>query len=207
MPRMTQVAYAKRKGVTPQYINKLVNRGVIKKIGRMIDSKQADAAIRNTSANPERSKLRSRKPSDKRTPRTRRVTAQSATGPAAGRGSATKSLTAAKAMRENYMAQMAKLDYEKQVANLLPREQVLIAEQRKNANIRTQFRKLARSVAPLLARVSDPAEIENLLREEIDLVLNQLARDPLALQGEMPAAEVLAAVLDPAALQNGAAAQ
>jgi DNA-binding Lrp family transcriptional regulator len=176
--RMTQVEYAKRKGVTPQYINKLVNRGVIRKIGRLIDSKQADAAIRANSQAPERSKsLRKTKTK----PASARKRASSPRPKATGlaKTSATRNLTAAKADREHYQALMAKLEYEKAVANLLPREQVLVAEQRKNANVRTQFRKLARSVAPLLARVADPAEIENLLREEIDVVLGQLARDPL----------------------------
>jgi hypothetical protein len=203
MPRITQAAYAKRKGVTPQYINKLVQRGVIRKIGRMIDPKQADAAIRRSSVSPERSKLRAtgKKTSSSR-PKKPTKKAQGSPKP----DSATKSLTAAKAMRENFQAKIAELDYEKQIGNLLPREQVVIAEQRKNANIRTQFRKLARSVAPMLSRVSDPAEVENLLREEIDVVLNQLARDPLALQSEVASPDVSAAVLDSQA-EKGALAQ
>jgi DNA-binding Lrp family transcriptional regulator len=204
MSLLTQRAYAKRKRVTPQYINKLVQRGVIRKVGAKIDSKQADAAIRNTSVSPERRRPAQNK---KAAVRTRRVPKAEALPKATGigRGTAGRSLTAARAEREHYQAQIAKLDYEKQIGNLLPREQILIAEQRKNANIRAQFRKLARSVAPLLSRVSDPAEVENLLREEIDVVLNQLARDPLALQDPTLDMPPPVAVLDAAAA--GVAAQ
>jgi hypothetical protein len=95
------------------------------------------------------------------------------------RNSATRSLTAARAEREHYQAQMAKLDYEKASGSLLPRDQVLEAERRKNANIRAKFRQLARSLAPRVSRVASPAEVEHLLLSEIDLVLGQLAMNPL----------------------------
>lgn len=178
--RITQKQYAERKGVSPQYINKLVRESKIKLVGRMVDTRQADAAIK---AWARAGRVVPARRSTKKIPANRVAARPRADKhPSQPRDSATRSLTAARADRENYQAKLVKLEYEKAVGNLLPREDVLEAERRKNGNIRAGFRRLARSLAPTLSRASAPAEIEQILLEEIDLILGQLARDPLGVE-------------------------
>jgi hypothetical protein len=207
MPLLTQKEYARRKGVTPQYVNKLARQGKIRLVGKKVDPKQADAALKafrragRVIPALRRAKQKAAKPAA-------RPKAPLAAMPEP-RNSATRSLTAARAEREHYQAQMAKLDYEKAFGSLLPRDQVLEAERRKNANIRAKFRQLARSLAPRVSRVSSPAEVEYLLLSEIDLVLGQLAMNPLGIEEPpAPPPEPIASplpVIEPAApIANGA---
>ena len=197
---MSQKAYAERKGVSPQYVNKLVGQGKILRVGRMIDSKQADQAIkafaragRVVAGSGGKHTARVRGPKQ---PKAKR-------GP---RHSATQSLTEARAVREHYQAELAKLDYLKTSGELLPRTDVLEAERRKNANLRASFRRIARSLAPELARAVTPADAEKILLGEIDLILEQLAKDPLGLRQESAepaaAAEILAPPIAPVMTQG-----
>jgi uncharacterized protein with PIN domain len=188
MPLMSQKSYAEKVGVSPQYVNKLVSQGKILKVGKLIDSRQADKAIkafarsgrviaatRSTKAPARNSNPRSA--SGKRAPTISVV-----------RDSASKSLTASRAEREHYQAQSAKLDYEQRIGSLLPAEEVLAAERRKNETIRTMLRRLPRSLAPSLARITDPGEVEQRLGEEIDGLLDRLSRDPLGMSETLPIA-------------------
>ena len=193
MALMSQKEYAAKKGVTPQYINKLVNQGKILKVGRQIDSRQADAAIKAYSR-PGRvvkgAKSKAKKQAGRHgkkpqaSPRVRVIAANP-------RGeSATASLTRYRAMREKAQAERAELELKALLKQLLPANEVREAERQKNANIRTSFRRLARSLAPLLNRASSPAEVEQILLGEIDLVLSELARDPLGVQEAVPEVQV-----------------
>lgn len=197
MALMTQRAYAVHAGVTPQYVNKLVAQGKIRLIGKKVDSRQADAvraAFRRAGrvVPAQRAKQgKTAKAAKQAKPRVQTSAKRSAPRPAVEkpeRNSATRSLTEARAAREHYQAELAKLDYERAVGQLLPRDQVLEAERRKNANVRARFRKLARSLAPMLARFTVPSECESFLLSEIDLVLQQLAGDPLGMRDEQPPA-------------------
>lgn len=184
MTLMRQNEYAKRRGVSAQYINRLVKQQKIVLVGKKINPRQADAAIRNSSTRPERSKLSARSKTTKTASR-KASPAKSKTKPP--RTSATQTLYEAKASREGFQAKIAELDYQKQIGNLLPRDQVLEAERRKNANIRTSFRRIARSLAPVLARTNSEAEAERLVLREVDRILGQLATDPLGAAADVPA--------------------
>src|SRR4051812_33424222 len=120
MALMTQKAYAAKRKVTPQYINKLVNASVIRLVRGKVDPKQADAAI---AANRTRVGSRGKTPpkQHRATSRPRR-TGRPAQDPnrTDGKPSATRTLASAKAEREHYLAQMAKLDYEKTIGKMLP---------------------------------------------------------------------------------------
>lgn len=188
MPLMSQKAYAKRKGVSPQYVNKLVGQGKILRVGRMIDSKQADQAIKAFARAGRVVGRRASGHGSSRAGKARKRGAvplsKPAVRPRAERQSATRSLTEARAVREHYQAELAKLDFLKTSGSLLPRDQVLEAERRKNATLRASLRRVARALAPELARAVTPAEAEKVLLGEIDMILEQLARDPLGLRTE-----------------------
>jgi len=195
---MSQKAYATLKGVSPQYVNKLVSQGKIQRVGRLIDAHQANAVIK-AFARPAAAKPAKPLPRKKTTARNAPPRKAAGSRKAA---SASFNLTAARFQTEQYKGLKARLDFEVQSGKLLPRAEVLDLERRKNTNIRTMLRRLPRSLAPLLARADGPAEIETLLLAEIDLVLERLARNPLGMHDDAPPAVAeaeLPAVLPPAA--------
>lgn len=168
---LTQRAYARRKRVTPQYVSKLVRAGRIPLTDSgKIDPRKADAALAGARKRPWRSKIANPEAS---------APALSSAGER--NASATTSLTAARATDQIYQARIRKLEYEKLVGTLVPAAEVLEAERRKNMNLRTRFRRLARVLAPRLVRAHTPAEMEELVLAEIDAQLAELAQDPLGL--------------------------
>lgn len=192
MPRLTQKQYARHIKRSPQYVNKLVRQGKVR-LGRdgKIDAAQADRALAQTRERARtpgggRPKKGSNAHGGGRPPRVR----PAAAGPGApARASATQSLTSARAADAAYQAKLRKLEYEKAVGELLPAAEVREAERRKNANLRTRFRRLPRGVAQRLAYTTrTPAEIERILLEAIDHELAELAADPLGTHPEAPVA-------------------
>jgi hypothetical protein len=209
---MTQTQYAELRGVTKQYINKLVGQGKILLVARKIDVRQADAAMKaymrpgatnaKTHRSSSKAKPKAKAGKTKAAPRRTRTAREIPTHvvpddaplpqlPGAARGDATSSLTANRATKEFYEAQTARLDYELRVGQTVKREDVLAAERRKNENIKNLFRQLPRSIAPLLDRLPGVAAKEDRLRMEIDALFERLARDPLGMaEQEAPAAAV-----------------
>jgi hypothetical protein len=92
---------------------------------------------------------------------------------------------------------MAKLEYERAVGSLLPRDQVLQAERHKNTHLRALLRGMPRSLAPMLAQLTAPADVERVLLQEIDLMLSRLAGDPFGLRDAPPQAAPDLPVVDP----------
>jgi hypothetical protein len=201
MKLLTQKQYAERRGCRPQYINKLVRGGRIELHDGKINPREADAALasmkrvgrvvpaKRATQKPAKAKKSAAKKQQRRHSPGRPVSQP----PAAAAleqandpkpGSATARLTQSRARGEHYKAELARIEFERMSRILIPADEVLKAEQQKNANVRTRFRRLARSVAPLLARLTQPAEIELTLGEEIDRLLRELAADPLGMQPE-----------------------
>jgi hypothetical protein len=204
MALMTQKAYAERKGVTPQYVNKLVSQGKIRLVGRKVDPKQADAVIKayKRSGRVIPAKRAKKKAAAKKTARrVKQARVERAMGapepslPGTQRGDATNSLTANRATKEYYEAQQARLDYEKSVGKYLPAVEVLEAERRKNATFCSFLDAVPRAYAPLVAN-RDVAECEAVLRRAMSQVREECALDPLqpraeaAASTEAPAAEI-----------------
>jgi len=186
MPQLlTQKEYARKIGKSPQYVNKLVRQGKIPTVGTKISPRLADAAIKAWS--------RPGRVVGKKTPA---KAAKRATG-TPRRESETAKLTKYRALREKAGAERAELELKALTKQLLPAAEVLEAERRKNANVRASFRRLARSLAPLLHRATSPAEVEQLLLGEIDLVLSELARDPLGVSEVLAAAAPVEQELQP----------
>ena len=169
--RLNQKDYAKHRGVTAQYISRLVREGKIP-TGRdgLIAVAKADKAL-----GP-----RFRKPARKAAPQAKRTAAPRLK--ALPRESSTASLTAARARKASADAEVAELMVARDRGLLVSKEEVLAAQRKQNSNIRTRLRMLPRAVAPLLANASSAAECERILLEIIDRELSDLSRDPLALQ-------------------------
>lgn len=84
---------------------------------------------------------------------------------------------AARAVKEKYAAMQAKLDYEKAVGNLIPKEDVDLALKTFATATRARIDTLPDQLAPLLAPVSDLGEIHALLAEHLRLALAGIADD------------------------------
>lgn len=184
MPRsslMTQKALAEKIRVSPQYINKLVQQGKIKRVGKLIDARQAKAAI---AANRRPGRII---PATVSRQRASRKAASSTAGHAGKATSATQNLTANRARYEAARAQTAELELARLTKALLPAAEVLEAERRKNANVRARFRRLAHSLTPELHHAGSAAVVEQLLLRDIDQVLSELALDPLGVEDTPPA--------------------
>jgi hypothetical protein len=195
MALMTQKAYAERKGVTPQYVNKLVSQGKIRLVGRKVDPKQADAVIKayKRSGRVIPAKRAKKKAAAKKTARrVKQARVERAMGapepslPGTQRGDATSSLTANRATKEYYEAQQARLDYEKSVGKYLPAIEVLEAERRKNATFCSFLDAVPRAYATQVAN-RDVAECEAVLRRMVSQVREECSLDPLLLRAEAAA--------------------
>ncbi|MCU1285913.1 MAG: hypothetical protein JWO13_2263 [Acidobacteriales bacterium] len=180
MALMTQKEYAAKKKVSAQYINKLVTQGKIALVGKKVESKQADAAIAATKRHgrliqPKRSASKASKKTAVR------IRKEKAPKPPKV-DSATRKAAASRADREFWEAKTAQRKYEQMTGLLLPRDQVLEAERMKNSNIRSKLRALPRELALALSTATTPAEAEKLLLDEIDALLDRLAKDPLGME-------------------------
>jgi hypothetical protein len=201
---LTQKDYARRIGKSAQYVNKLVGTGKIVLRDGRVDPKQADAALKawarpgakpNSAKSAKKRQARAKKAgkasAKKRAARPHSSEPASVETPRA-RVSASNSLTAWRAKNEEVKAKLGELELKKAEGELLPKSEVLEAERWKNANIRTRFRRLARTLAPRMARIASASEAEAVLLEEIDLQLAELAADPL---GIVAAAQAEAATI------------
>lgn len=188
MALMTQKEYAKHRGVSATYINRLVaqDRIALNRAGK-IDAAKADRLL-----GPRTHKPRARA--------AKRPSSNAHGGGRPPRGSATASLTASRAEKMKWEALTAKQEYERSQGQWLPTAEVRQAEQMKNSKLRTSIRAIARSLADTLARATEPAEVEALMLAEIDRVLTDCAADPLgdaAAAVVSPAGEVLRTFAQP----------
>ena len=84
---------------------------------------------------------------------------------------------AARAVKEKYAAMQAKLDYEKAVGNLIPKEDVDLALKTFATATRARLDTVADQLAPVLAPVADIAELHALLAEHLRLAQSGIADD------------------------------
>lgn len=181
MVLLTQKAYARRRRITPQYVNKLVRQERIVLKRGLVDPAQADRARKpiHAMAGRPRKKMRGHNAHGGGRP----ARDPGASHKPNGSPSATRSLTAERTRDAGAQASLRELELKERTQELLPAAEVLEAERRKNSNIRLRFRGMARTLAPVMARTAAAADCERLLLEEIDHQLEDLARDPLVLVG------------------------
>lgn len=82
----------------------------------------------------------------------------------------------ARAMREQYNAMLAKIDYEKSIGHLLVTTEAVGAVADGDAIIRTRLESLPNILSPRLAAESDENKIRAILIDEIEHLLNELSK-------------------------------
>ena len=149
---LSQAEFARRLGVTRQYVNQLVKRKVIALKDGRIDFAEAVRAI-EAAQDPAR-------------PRTR---------PELAPLPATMSYQAARTLKEEYAALHRKLEYEQACGKLLPVDQVVQAWQQLVAAFRAKCLSLPSRLAPMLA-MSERGEIHKALTAAVREALEELSR-------------------------------
>jgi len=168
MPLLSLRAYAKHRGVSLAAVQKAIRSGRIATTGEgSIDSDRADAEW-----------------SAKTRPGQKRSTKIAAPTPAASYpetpraepgGAGSLDYFRARAIRENYLARLAKIEFEEKTAKLISRDEVQVATFTKARAVRDNLLNIPDRLAATLAAESDPDKVHLILTEEIRRALDDLA--------------------------------
>lgn len=182
---VSQAELARRLGVSRQYVHSLVKAGKIHiEDGGRIDFGKARVAIANQIPGREHATATTRgeeavaRPIDAM--RNDRPGIKSETqmqAPEDDELASINSYNVARAVREKYNAQLAKLEYERQAGRLIETDSVLRHWMAYTANARAKLLSLPTRAAPRVFGMKTVAEIEGLLRDIVYEALNELAGD------------------------------
>jgi hypothetical protein len=81
----------------------------------------------------------------------------------------------ARAVRESYLARLAKIDYEERTGRLVSKDEVQVAAFNRFRQFRDQMLNLPDRLAAMLAAETDPAKVYEILASEIRKALNEFA--------------------------------
>ena len=182
-------AYARHRGVSLGAVQKAIkSRRIQKTASGQIDAEAADVEWeRNTAPRPsaageskQQKPVASPEAARLPNPRTRIVDVSSTEGhadsgkndlPAAG----SLEYSRARAVRENYNARLAKIQYEERVGRLISVNEVQVSAFNKFRQFRDQMLNIPDRVAAMLAANSDPAKVHEILGTEIRSALEEFA--------------------------------
>ena len=146
-------AYARHRGISHTAVEKAVKQGRIQvDANGKIDAEQAD---RDWDHN------------------TSQVNAPTTSRPLEATGGA--SYAQSRAVRELYLAKIAKIEFEQKAAKLVSRDEVTVVAFTKARTIRDNLLNIPDRLAAMLAAERDPARVHELLSDEIRKVLNELS--------------------------------
>ena len=160
MPLLSLRAYAKHRGVSLAAVQKALHSGrITANADGLIDSERADAEWTAKTRPGQR--------------RGRPVAAQArepVEAPASG-----LDYFRARAIRESYLARLAKIEFEEKTAKLISRDEVQVAAFTRGRTIRDNLLNLADRLAATLAAESDADRVHQLLSAEIRQALEELS--------------------------------
>jgi pyruvate/2-oxoglutarate dehydrogenase complex dihydrolipoamide acyltransferase (E2) component len=160
MPLLSLRAYAKHRGVSLAAVQKAIHSGRITPTADgLIDSDRADA---EWSAKTRPGQRRARA-----APAQPRETAEA---PAAG-----LDYFRARAIRESYLARLAKIEFEERIAKVVDRDEVQVVAFTRGRVVRDNMLNIADRVAATLAAESDVDRVHRILSDEIRMALDVLA--------------------------------
>jgi hypothetical protein len=156
MPLVSVRKYAERRGVSHTAVQKAIKQGRIKPTADgKIDVEQADRDWdRNTSPVN----------APKRTPKSDGATV----GP---------TYAQSRAVRELYLARLAKIEFEERAGKLISRDEATVAAFTKARTVRDNLLNIPDRVAAMLAAETDPVRTHQILTDEIRKALIELSGD------------------------------
>jgi hypothetical protein len=167
---ISQREYARRRGVSHSAVQYAVSSGRITTVDGKIDPEQADKEWRE---NTDQSKPRNRITGSPKQTRSEGEPSQPM-GSGGGNGGAT-GYAKARAARELYQAQLAKLELDRRRGELVRADEVRIGAFNMARKARDQLIALPERVAANLAATEDPAEVQRILEEEIERICQEIA--------------------------------
>jgi len=160
MPLLSLRAYAKHRGVSHAAVQKAIRSGrITTNADGLIDSDQADAEWS--------AKTRPRQSRAKPAPV---ATREPTEAPVAG-----LDYFRARAIRENYLARLAKIEFEEKTAKLISRDEVQVAAFTKARTVRDNLLNIPDRLAATLAAEADADRVHQILTGEIRKALDELA--------------------------------
>lgn len=168
---ITKAEFARRQGWSPSYVTALAqaDRLVLKGQGRkarvLVD--ESIARIRET-ADPNRDDVQARHAAE-------RGDKGNGTPPPASDHETATSYSKARATKEHYAAQKARLEYEEIAGTLCRADAVRHAAIDAGTALRASLERLPDQLAPTLATLADEQQIHGLLVEHIEAVLTDMA--------------------------------
>jgi hypothetical protein len=188
MPRLTVRAYARHRGISHTAVLKAIaSHRIVRGKDGLID---ADSADRDWTANTDQSRPRNSvtgNPRRRRLPEAPPLPMGAPDPPPATDGATGKAVgtyAAARAVRESYMAKMARLRHEQLEGRLVDADEVREVAFRAARETRRRLRELPAELAASLAAVTDPVTIESVLAAAIDRVCGELTRSLSSQQEE-----------------------
>ncbi|MCB9990692.1 MAG: hypothetical protein H6867_04860 [Rhodospirillales bacterium] len=170
---VSQAEYARRKKVSRQYVNKLVQQGKIPlDEKKRIDPDIADAVLAQL-ADPAR-RLNDEAPEDEYDPVPAENDEEEAAGNAANDHA---SFARIRTAREGYQAKLAQLDYEERAGKLVKKDDVAKEAYDVSRRLRDRFLALPQELTGTLIGMTDEKEMIRFLRSKIRDVLMEAADD------------------------------
>jgi pyruvate/2-oxoglutarate dehydrogenase complex dihydrolipoamide acyltransferase (E2) component len=159
MPLLSLRAYAKHHGVSLAAVQKAIHSGRITPTADgLIDSDRADAEW-----------------NAKTRPGQRRAKSAAAPVPSAEAPAAGLDYFRARAIRESYLARLAKIEFEERIAKVVDRDEVQVAAFTRGRVVRDNMLNIPDRVAATLAAESDVDRVHRILSDEIRMALDVLA--------------------------------
>lgn len=156
---MSQRAYARHRGVSVSTVQKAIASG---RIHTLPDGK-IDAAIADTEW--------------ARNTQTQAPSVDRRGQPDDGGEGSGASYTKARAVRESYLARLAKLEFEERSGKLVSREEVTVAAFTNSRTIRDNLLNIPDRIAALLAAENDAVRTHRILTDEIRKALHELSSE------------------------------
>lgn len=174
--------YAKSRGISHEAVRQAIKAGRLVKSIVMVNGepKIADEALADQewAANTDQSKPRNRITGD---PKHRRASKDAPMQPMANDGGADgggkgPSYAQSRAIREAYMARLAKIDFEEKAGKLVSADGARVAIFNTARKARDMLMAVPDRVAPLVVGQTDPHEIHRILMDEMRRIAAEVAR-------------------------------
>ncbi len=161
MPVLSLRGYARHRGVSLTAVQKALHSGrILANAEGMVDSDRADAEWKAKT-----------RPGQRRAKPAAPATREPAEAPVA----AGLDYFRARAIRENYLARLAKIEFEEKTAKLISRDEVQVAAFTKARTVRDNLLNIPDRLAATLAAEPDADKVHQILTGEIRKALDELA--------------------------------
>ena len=161
---VTQAEFARRLGVSRQYVNRLVRMGKLELEGKKLDAAKSIAVLERLRDPARKRKADQEQPVDE-------------LGPDLEEEPDQPTFAEAKTMKEVYLARMARLKYEEEAGKLVPKADVESRAADIGMVVKQNLLSIPSRMMDELAIESDPREINAILERELRQVLEQLAEE------------------------------